>query len=353
MRYFIASLVAICALWSLTACDDNSPDDGIKPLERRTVLLLKENGEIYSLEGELVKTLPNCGGVTQIIVDKGDYFVSGVSTKDRVGYWKNGKWSTLHVDFIDDIDHWAFGIGKWDSYIFLLDYPHVLKNSGIFRLNNSERFMPAHHGISVLEGECYVVGNELIDSVSTNTNTYPILYTEHKGVYEKEVLPMPDGIDTGEALAIYAYDKKHFIAGGYVGREPAIWVDRELRILPRFYDCTGEEGQHYPFGIVQSIALCNGHIYCGGFEYMDDEAEKAVPTLWCDGKPTHLVVGADEENYFSGRVVEVAAYGDDVYTLTQELYDDDDGMPLYFSALWLNGRLLRIYDLLLISFAVL
>ena len=55
MRYFIASLVAICALWSLTACDDNSPDDGIKPLEERTVLLLKENGEIYSFEGELVK----------------------------------------------------------------------------------------------------------------------------------------------------------------------------------------------------------------------------------------------------------------------------------------------------------
>lgn len=48
-----------------------------------------------------------------------------------------------------------------------------------------------------------------------------------------------------------------------------------------------------------------------------------------------------------------SAVKDDVYTLTQELYDDDDGMPLYFSALWLNGRLLRIYDLLLISFAVL
>ena len=349
-RYtFILIMQAFLLLAS--SCQHDEPENYIKPEDQRKVLFLTNTGEIYDQNDQLVTALPNCTFASQIISEKGDYFVSGTNENKRVGYWKNGKWNTLHVDFIEDVNHWIDGIGKWDSYIYLLDHPHVLKNSGIFRIEDAKRFLPAKEALAVSEGECYVVGHKVTDD--SNGEFLPVLYTEHKGVYEKEVLPMPDGIDTGEALAIYAYDKKHFIAGGYVGREPAIWVDRELRILPRFYDCTGEEGQHYPFGIVQSIALCNGHIYCGGFEYMDDEAEKAVPTLWCDGKPTHLVVGADKENYFSGRVVEVAAYGDDVYTLTQELYDDDDGMPLYLSALWLNGRLLRIYDLLLISFAVL
>ena len=351
MKHILASLIAICALLSFTACDDDIPNDTIKPLAERNVFLLKANGEIYSYEGELIKTLPNCAGVTQIIVDKGDYFVAGVSTKDRVGYWKNGKWCTLHVDFIDDVEHWAFGIGKWDSYIYLLDYPNVLKNSGIFRLNESERFAPAHHGISVSEGECYVVGSELADENSIKN--FPVLYTEHKGLYEKEFLPIPDGTDNGEALAIYAYDKRHFIAGGYAGREPVIWVDRQIQVLPRTHDCIGEEGDNYPFGLIQSITRCNGHIYCGGFEYIDDEGEISVPTLWCDGVPQHLVLGADKENYYSGRVVEVIAYGDDVYTLTQEVYDTDDDSLLTRAALWLNGQLLRTYENILpISFAV-
>lgn len=270
--------MAICALLLLSSCEHDGPVNPVKPLEQRTVLLLKNNGEIYNFDGELVKTFPNCVAVTQIIVDGDDYFVAGVSTKDRVGYWKNGKWNTLHVDFIDDVDHWAFGIGKWDYYIFLLDYPHVLKNSGIFRLNESEHFTPAHHGISVSEGECYVIGSELSET-SNGHIYYPTLYTEHKGVYEKEKLPFPDGTHTAEAFAIYAYDKKHFIAGGYAGREPVIWIDREPRVLPRSFDFSEDDGQTFPFGLVQSIVRCNGHVYSGGFEYSEENGEKSVPTL--------------------------------------------------------------------------
>ena len=80
-------LLAMCALL-LSSCEHDGPVNPVKPLEQRTVLLLKGNGEIYNYDGELVKTLPDCVAVTQIIVDGDDYFVSGVSTKDRVGYWK-------------------------------------------------------------------------------------------------------------------------------------------------------------------------------------------------------------------------------------------------------------------------
>lgn len=351
-RLNIYFLLATCALLLLSSCEHDDPTDAIKPLGERTVLLLKENGEIYNFEGELIKTLPDCAGVTQIIVDGDDYFVSGVSTKDRVGYWKNGKWNTLHVDFIDDVDHWAFGIGKWDYYIFLLDYPHVLKNSGIFRLNECEKFAPAHHGIAVSEGKCYVVGYE-VDDTQDGIGYFPILYTEHKGVYEKEKLPFPDDVTSGEAFAIYAYDKDHFIVGGYAGREPTIWVDRQAHVLPRSFNCFDEDGQAFPFGLIQSIVRFNGHIYSGGFEYLDEYAEKRIPTVWCDDVPQHLVIGADDENYFSGRVVEMEAYGDDLYTLTQELYDVPDGTLNAKTMIWLNGQLLKVYDgLMAISFAV-
>ena len=349
LKYYF--LLATVSLLSLTSCEHDDPKSAIKPFEERTVLLLKGNGEIFNFDGELVQTLPDCAGVTQIIVDGDDYFVSGVSTKDRVGYWKNGKWSTLHVDFIDDVDHWAFGIGKWDYYIFLLDYPNVLKNSGIFRLNESENFTPAHHGISVSEGKCYVVGSEL-STTSEELTFYPTLYTERKGVYEKERLPLPDGAGTGEAVAIYAYDKDHFIAGGYAAREPIIWIDRQPHVLPRSVEYE-DDGQTYPLALIKTIVRSNGHIYSGGFEYVDEIAEKNVPTVWCDDVPQHLVIGADRDNYYSGRVVEMVAYGEDLYILTQEVYDEDDGSSSFCSGIWLNGKLIHTYEgMLAISFAV-
>ena len=343
MKHIVSyCIVAVVALLSLASCEHDEPGNPIKPRSERTVLVLNDNGEIYNLAGELIKTLPNCAGVTQIIVDGDDYFVSGVSTKDRVGYWKNGKWCTLHVDFIDDVDHWAFGIGKWDYYIFLLDYPFVLKNSGIFRLADSENFYPSHHGISVSEGKCYVVGSELVNPL-VSADMMPILYTEHKGVYEKEQLPVLEGTVNSECCAIFAYDRNHFLAGGYCGREPVVWNDRVIQVLPRKYECD-DDGQTFPLGLVKAVALCDGHIYAGGFEYLDREAEYQIATLWCDGVPQSLAIGADKEGYYSSNVSEIEVYGDDVYVLTSELYFDDNNVPTIYSIIWLNGELLKVYE---------
>ena len=134
MRQFLFyQFLAIGALFLLSSCEHDDPVSPIKPLEQRTVLLLTSEGYIYDQSGKKIMELPNCEEGSEIISDGDDYFVSGKTTKDRVGYWKNGKWNTLHVDFIDDVDHWTYGIGKWDYYIYLLDIPNVLKNSGIFR----------------------------------------------------------------------------------------------------------------------------------------------------------------------------------------------------------------------------
>ena len=113
MRSYCSILVALMLL-ALTACGSDEPAYRLKPVDQRTVLSIDNKGNIYNLSGELVKTLPNCDQVTQIITEGNDYFVSGVNTKGKVGYWKNGKWNTLHVDFIDDVNHWTFGIAKWD-----------------------------------------------------------------------------------------------------------------------------------------------------------------------------------------------------------------------------------------------
>ena len=94
-----------------------------------------------------------------------------------MGYWKNGKWNTLHVDFIIDVDHRTVGIAKWDYNIYLLDYPNVLRNSGIFRLLDSENFTPAMHGISVSEGECCVVGTDNMPIGDFDFKFLPVLYT--------------------------------------------------------------------------------------------------------------------------------------------------------------------------------
>ena len=181
MNRFIHLIIALAALLLLTACDHDEPVDPIKPLSERTLLVIGQEGNICDINGVLIKQLPDCRTVTQIIVEGEDYFVSGVNSKDKVGYWKNGKWNTLHVDFIDDVDHWTFGIAKWDYNIYLLDYPNVLRNSGIFPLRESENFTPSNHGISVSEGKCYVVGTESKPVGEFMFVNSPVIYTERKG----------------------------------------------------------------------------------------------------------------------------------------------------------------------------
>ena len=324
------SLITVITVLSLSSCEHDDPVNPIKPLEDRTVLVLNFNGDIYDQNGELVAQLPNCTQAFEIISDGGDYFVSGIQSQDRVGYWKNGKWNTLHVDFIDDVDHIIYGIGKWDYYIYLLDIPNVLKNSGIFRLENCHDFMPANHGLAVSEGKCYVIGYGFGDQAGF-VQYQPVLYTN----YKKEFLPMPEGAETGECHAIYAYDSDHTIIGGMIDAMPAVWVDKEYEIYPVTYprETLGDE---YLIGRIQSVTKCNGHIYAAGFEFDYDKAYYA--TLWTDGVPVHYLSGWECSN---SQFLQIQSYGDDVYMLTIEYNDETDESRTH---LWMNGRIIKTYN---------
>lgn len=347
---FFHHLAGVLAIFLLTSCQHDEPVDPIKPVGEREILLVNGIGDIYNLEGEVITTLPSCKSVSQIIVDDNDYFVSGSSSKDRVGYWKNGKWNTLHVDFIDDVDHRAAGIGKWDYYIYLLDYPNVLKNSGIFPLENCENFIAANHGISVSGGKCFVVGSDLVEEpVHARV---PVIYSEHKGKYVSERLPLPDGETKGDALAVYAYDRDHVLAGGFAGREPVIWSDNAVQVLPRNYD-VNIGGSSTPYGYVNAITRIEGHTIAAGVEYYDDE--NMVATMWRDGVPTHLKASSDDD-FISSEVMDIQAYGSDLYILTYEyaiVHSGDHSFDALASVLWMNGNVVgKIMYKGMVSFAV-
>ena len=312
---------------ALSSCSHDEPRATIKPAEERTVLVLSADGHIYDHTGALVMELPNCSYAAEIIADGDDYFVSGVHAKGRVGYWKNGKWNTLHVDFIDDVDHWTNGIGKWDYYIYLLDLPNVLKNSGIFPLEDYHNFIAATHALAVSEGKCYVVGYELSDEEPVYA---PVLYTNFK----KENLPLPAGARTGECHAIYAHDRDHTLVGGTVDGNPALWVDKEYRPCElTFPSLELEEGT--PRGSVEAVTMCNGRIYAAGYER--DNEGRLVATVWVDGIATHYASG---NACALSRAIEIYAYGDDVYVLTYEPGEGDDEGANY---LWMNGTLVMSY----------
>lgn len=330
-RFLFYHFLALCVLLSFSSCEHDEPGNPIKPVDERTVLVLTYEGEIYDQNGDFVKQLPYCTFAAEIISDGDDYFVSGVQSKGRVGYWKNGKWNTLHVDFIDDVDHLTYGIGKWDYYIYLLDVPNVLKNSGIFRLENFHDFMPANHALAVSEGKCYVVGYAFGEETGF-VRYQPVLYTD----YKKEFLPMPEGALTGECHGIYAYDRDHTIIGGMIDALPAVWVDKEYEIYPVTYprETLGDE---YLIGRIQSVTKCNGHIYAAGFEY--DYDKKCFATLWTDGgAPEHYLSGWECS---SSQALEVHSYGDDVYMLTIEYNDDTDESRTH---LWMNGRIIKTFN---------
>ena len=333
MRHFVYAILAICAVTLLSSCDHEEPVNPIKPLGERTVLLVTSSGEIYDQNGDLVTQLPNCTFASEIISDGDDYFVAGVQSKGRVGYWKNGKWNTLHVDFIDDVDHWTYGIGKWDYYIYLLDIPNVLKNSGIFPLEDNQHFIPADHALRVTEGTCYVTGYQETDK---EAHYAPVLYSNRsKDTYKKEYLPMPAGAMTGECKAIYAYDRDHTIIGGIIDRKPAVWVDKQYRIYEVSCPELLEEGT-YPVGRIETITMCNGHIYAAGFEY--NEKLDLIATVWIDGIPSHYQ--AQESDESTSQAIEIYSYGDDVYLLTQEYSTESGDLMTY---LWLNGHIIRSY----------
>lgn len=339
MRHFIFyQLLAICALVLLSSCEHDEPVNPIKPLEERTVLVLSSNGMIYDQTGKLVKELPNCTFASEIISDGDDYFVAGVQSKERVGYWKNGKWNTLHVDFIDDVDHEIEGIGKYDYYIFLYDYPHVLRNSGIFPLEDNERFNTTTKCLTVSEGRCYVVGWDFYDGEGEHHDA--VLYREHKGKYVKEILPKPRADVDAAAFTAYAYDATHTVVGGYVGLEPCIWVDNQLQILPRTYDVNIEEGLGLSMASVSSVTRTREHIYAAGWELNENLSD--VATLWVDGVPTHLVSGREGLSW--SWITEIISYGDDLYAMSMEIIDKPDDNADVDILIWLNGEIIAKYN---------
>ena len=334
------SVYVICALLALSSCDkDDEPT--IKRRGERQIYVLTSEGHIYDLMGDRIMTLPNCEYATEIISDGKDYFVSGKSTKDRVGYWKNGKWNTLHIDFIDEVDHETQGIAKWDYYIFMFDYPYVLKNSGIFPLDDCENFSPPSQCIAVSNGKCYLTGVEWHDDDAPND---AVLYYEHKGHYAKAILPKPSPDVSGHATTIYAWDTEHTIVGGHVGTEPCIWVDRELQVLPRTFNPPPYELE-VPLGHVSSTTNLNGHIYACGYE--EDDNHKLQAVLWVDGVPQHIQSPRRETMLFSF-AEELIAYGDDLYMLTIECYkpassDAEDDFEIDI-LIWMNDRVIARYN---------
>ena len=325
-------LIAVITVLSFSSCSNDEPVNPIKPLEDRTVLVLSSEGEIFDQTGKLVKVLPDCSAATEIISEGDDYFISGVSSRGRVGYWKNGKWNTLHVDFIDDVDHHIYGIGKWDTYIYLLDLPNVLRNSGIFPLRDSELFIAPEHALKVTEGKCYIVGYELTDD---ETVFRPILYSNHKGYYQKEYLPLPPGYITGECRALYVSNHNHTVVGGTIGRNPGVWIDKQCQVYQVSCPEMLEEGT-YPIGRIEDITECNGHIYAAGYEY--DANMELSATMWVDGVPTHYKCNPDYDG--ASQAFYICSYGDDVYLLTTE-YDPE--VSEFITHVWLNGKILMSY----------
>ena len=339
----------VVALLSLSSCQHDEPDNPIKPLSERSLLAIDLHGNIYDIEGSLIKSLPDCRTVTQIIVVDGDYFVSGVNSKDKVGYWKNGKWHTLHVDFIDDVDHWTYGIAKWDYNIYLLDYPNVLRNSGIFRLKDSEDFTAARHGISVSEGKCYVVGFDQEQSGEFNFKYLPVIYTERKGVYEKTFMPLPAGVTEGQCSAIYSYDRDHYVAGGLTDGVATIWEDNKVYQLPRLFDYEVPPGSLGTTSSVHGVVKVGQHIYAAGVEY--DESHLPVCVFWTDGVPQKLV--HDTSRRIISMVADIIAYGDDVYVLTEESPLGTQSTDYQVtSVIWLNGTCIATIPMEITSIAV-
>ena len=333
-------IIVLAALLSLASCDHDEPVNPIKPVSERTLLVMDVKGNIRDIDGRLIKTLPDCQVATHIIVVDGDYFVSGVNSKQKVGYWKNGKWKTLHVDFIDDVDLRTFGIAKWDYNIYLLDYPNVLRNSGIFRLKDCENFAPAMHGISVSEGKCYVVGTDNMPIGDSDFKYMPVLYTERKGAYEKSYLTLPTGCDEGQCQSIYAYDRNHYVAGGSAGRQAAIWDDGVVYPLPRLFDFAIPADNRGMISRVYAVAKHDSHIYAAGIEYGEDHSP--VTIYWVDGVPQKLVHSTAE--HIISNVADMEVYGDDVYILSQESpRSTSSGNYEVTSVIWMNGQYLASF----------
>ena len=161
----------------------------------------------------------------------------------------------------------------------------------------------------------------------------PVLYSEHKGKYLAERLPVPEGTVSGDCNSVYAYDKVHTLIGGSIDDRPVLWHDKQLIILPLKY--THESNIYY--GEVKSVTVSNGHIYAVGNEA--NEQGNKVATMWCDNEVTQLVQDIETTSV----AVEVMSYDNDVYVITLEFTTNDAGEAATNTLLWMNGKLIKVF----------
>lgn len=338
MKNKLSIVFILCAGVLLSSCEHDEPK--VKRRGERQVYVLTSEGHIYDLMGDKIKELPDCEYASEIISDGDDYFVSGKNSKGKVGYWKNGKWNTLHIDFIENVSHETQGIAKWDYYIYLYAHPYILKNSGIFPIDDCENFSPSGKCLTVSNGKCYLAGMEYHGDDPNDA----VLYYEYKGRYAKAILPKPSPDLSGHATCIHAYDTDHTIVGGHVGHEPCIWVDQQLQVLPRICNPPTPE-YDLPLGHVSSVVQLNGHIYACGFETNEEGHDLAI--MWIDGVPKRIHSGRQEKVVFSF-AEELIAYGDDYYMLTLEFYEHN--LPNGETEvngdifIWMNERIIARYN---------
>ncbi len=216
----------------------------------------------------------------------------------------------------------------------------MLRNSGIFRLKDSENFAPAMHGISVSEGKCYVVGADNVHMSELDFKFMPVLYTERKGAYEKSYLPLPSGCEEGQCQSIYAYDRTHYVAGGSAGLLAAIWEDGVVRTLPRLFDFAIPADSRGMISRVYAVAKHDSHIYAAGIEY--GENHLPVTVYWVDDVPQKLIHSTAER--IISNVADMEVYGDDVYILTQESQMSTSSSEYEVtSVIWMNGEYLASF----------
>ena len=207
----------------------------------------------------------------------------------------------------------------------------MLKNSGIFKLEDYHDFIPADHALRVSEGKCYVIGYGF-DDADEVPHYKPVLYTD----YKKEFLPMPEGAITGECHAVYAYNRNHTVIGGVIDRKPAVWVDKAYQIYETSYPSLLNTEGDFPLGRIDAITMSGGIIYGAGWEL--NEQYRLVATVWIDGVPQHYQSG--DSHVRNSQAIEIYSYGNDVYVLTSEYNNETDENTNH---LWLNGQLIMSY----------
>lgn len=152
------------------------------------------------------------------------------------------------------------------------------------------------------------------------------------------MLPLFDKGIRGECTCVYAYDRNHCLIGGSINGWPVIWVDKKLQVMPLSEASFDNFDANTTLGEVCSLTECYGDIFAGGSEPYHD---KSVATVWHNGEITHLEYYPEKS--ISSEVVEIMAYGSDIYVVTLEYFYNENSEFITNTILWKNGAPVRAY----------